>query len=357
MKILHAVRSLKPEAGSIAIGLRGLLKSLGTADVASTVVTCDSVGERCEHAEVACVASADLSKLVERAEVLHLHGLDRDLTRRLTSPAKRLGVPYVVSPLGACSPNPYEKPGWRDRLTRAILDKNILHGARAITVLNDAEGDELRRLGLNGRIHVLPYGVDFSEYDTPPDSTAVTTSDDPRTLLVLGHIHPDRGLVPLMRAIAELGHDFRGWQLVIAGSDGDGWLSQFRAAVERKGASDRVAFVLDPDCATQRLLLSRASLVAAPALRVSCPISVEQALASGVRVIASGLVLSPGAEKSVRVCDPTREALRETLRELIRSVNADGAKLSAEARESAREMFDWTFLRDRYIRLYRSDAE
>ena len=357
MRILHTVQSLKPDAGSIAIGLRGLLKSLADADVASTVVTCESNAEPCEHADIACAASADLHKLVERADVLHLHGLNRDLTRRLAPLAKWLGVPYVISPLGACSPNPYDKPRWRERMRRAIHDKSILRGARAITVLNEVEGDALRRQGLNGRICVLPYGVDFSEFETPTDSATDAAPDMPRTLLVLGHIHPDQGLVPLMRAIAELGHDFRGWQLLIAGADGGGWLSQLEAAVERKGASNRVAFVLDPDAATQRQLLSQASLAAAPALRVCCPIGVEQALAAGVPVIASNQVLSPGAEQSVRVCEPTRDALRETLRELIQSANADGARLSTEARESARHVFDWTFLRDKYMRLYRSDNE
>ena len=74
-------------------------------------------------------------------------------------------------------------------------------------------------------------------------------------------------------------------------------------------------------------------------------------------VIASGYGLPPGAEDSVRICEPTREALREALRALIRSANADGAKLSTAARESARRLFDWTFLRDGYVRLYRSDGE
>ena len=352
--ILHGVRSLKPEAGSIAIGLVGLLQWLRGADIESTVVTLEPEIGDYGDVEVVCVGQADCRALVEGADVVHLHGLERELARCLVPAAKRLGVPYVISPLGGCSPNPYIRLGWRERWFGAFQDRRMLRGARAIGVLNEAEGAVLVGRGLSGRVHRLPYGVDFREYEPLADDREARSWDEPRTLLVLGDIHPDQGLVVLMRAVAELGKDFRGWRVVIAGGDRGGWLAQLEAAVERKGGSERVAFVRDPDGATQRRWLGEASLVAAPALRVCCPISVGQGLASGVPVIASGSGLADGAESSVRVCEPTREGLRAGLGEMIRAVNAGGGKLPRASRESAREFFDWTYLHEGFVRLYRS---
>jgi len=345
IRVLHAVGSLRLEAGSIAVGLDGLLKSLRDVDIESTVVTREPFDERCRPADVVTLASADVAALIGRADVVHLHGLDRELAGGLIPPAKRRGVPYVISPLGERCPNPYEKPRWSERLHRAFYDKRLFREARAIGVLNRAEGES----------QVVPYGVDFSEYGkAEPAVCERADADEARTLLVLGEIHPDRGLVPLMRAVAELGRDFRGWRLVIAGSDGGGWLDQLQAAVERKGASDRAEFVVDPDLATQHRLLRSASLLAAPALRACCSISVGQALASGVPVLSSGLGLADGAETCVRICQPTRDGLREAVGEMIASVNCGGARLSEAARESARAFFDWASLRERFIGVYRS---
>ena len=316
----------------------------------------DALKERGIEAEaVTSFEPSVAGRLVHDAAVVHLHGWGTNLARHMARAARKAGTPYVISPLGSLSAGPYRRKGWRDRLRGFLHENRLVRGAAAVTALNAPERQALQAADLNARVQVLPYGLSIGDYE----STEGTADDLPaapkgRCLLLLGPIHPAEGLVPLLRAVAELGTDADGWGLVFAGRETGDWRKMLEAAVRRKGAADRVLFTAAPDVRTQRAWLARASALAAPSLHFRCPVSIIQAAAAGVPAIASQRAAPDGLDGAIRTYAPNREALREALRAVFRTSDEDRASLAREAHDVGRAMLDWPVLVDRYVQLYQS---
>jgi glycosyltransferase involved in cell wall biosynthesis len=170
---------------------------------------------------------------------------------------------------------------------------------------------------------------------------------------MLGPIHPAEGCVPFLRALAEIGTASEGWKLVLAGPESHEWRRMLEAAIRRKGGADRVKLASAPNLDAQRAWLAGATILADPSLRIHGPVSILQAIASGVPVLASTRVVPPGLEQVICVCPPRRGAFKQALLDLF-ALNAEQRDaIAMEARELGRALFDWPVLAERYVEFYR----
>ncbi|MEE9297322.1 MAG: glycosyltransferase [Phycisphaerae bacterium] len=355
ISVLHVVDSLNDHAGAPAIALVGLFKALGDHDVASSVITLDRNPQPSGHAAIHGHDPETVRQCVRAADLVHLHGFDRRLGDGVVSEARRVGKPYIIAPLGTFSPNEHVQAGWLTCLAEWVHYRRVLRRASVVIALNEAEARDLRRRSVDGGVRVLPYGLNFDDYADAPDSRSHwDVGDDERIVLFLGPIHPVEGLVPLVRSIGELGHDFRGWKLVLAGPQPGDWRQKMEAAIGRKHARDRVTFVADPDLRAQRALLSRASVLVSASLCVRCPVSVTQAVAAGVPVVATDHGLPPGLTSHIHLCKPTRADLRDALRPLLTCRQDARLSKGSEARQAWARAVDWPALIQSYVELYES---
>ena len=174
--------------------------------------------------------------------------------------------------------------------------------------------------------------------------------------MLLGPIHPIEGLVRLVKALAEIGTDADGWSGVVAGPEPGDWRKMLEAAIRRKGGAGRVLFTSAPNVETQRAWLARASVLATPSLHFRCPVSIMQAAAVGVPVIASDFAAPDGMNDAIHTCPPTRENLRDALRFILRLSDEERATMAQKACDVCRSMFDWSVLAERYAQLYQDLA-
>jgi len=356
LRVLHATGSLSPDGGSVAVSLGGLINALQAHGIESRTVGFgeDEAGTR--------IAGEGIS-LVGEVDIVHLHGWSGPNSRRLARAAKRASKPFIISPHGNLLATKHNKRNWRARLGSLLTERRLIRRAAAVTALNEIEERQLQSRRFHPRILQLLYGLDVNEYalDTSVDDGSAhnTIADDhlPRAahvLLVLGPIHPIEGFVPLLKAFAEIGADSDGWGIVLAGRETGEWRKVLEAAVRRKGEEGRVVIVAAPDVATQRAWLSRATALAAPSQLVRFPVSVLQAVAAGVPVLASGNVAPTGLEDVIRVCGTSRDDLKAGLRWLLTLEDAERAKLGQRARRIAQARFDWPVLAKQYVQLYES---
>jgi glycosyltransferase involved in cell wall biosynthesis len=158
-------------------------------------------------------------------------------------------------------------------------------------------------------------------------------------VLFLGRMEPAKGIFDLLEAIAAVRPAVPDVRLVCAG-DGD------RVAVaryaERLGIAEAVKFTGWVGPSGKRALLESAAVFALPSYDASLPISLLEAMAAGVPVVAcavggipdvvvdgvSGYLVAPG----------DRATLARLLRELLLD-RALGQRIGAAARESARLRF------------------
>lgn len=116
----------------------------------------------------------------------------------------------VTSPRGTLS-------AWalaRSRLRKQALwplQRRALARADLLHATSDVEYEEIRALGLNAPVVIVPNGIDVPELLTREDAKR------PRTLLFLSRIHPKKGLSELLHAWKGLQDTHQDWQLRIVG--------------------------------------------------------------------------------------------------------------------------------------------
>lgn len=365
MRIIQVVESLDSQAGSLEHLLRGLFEALRARNVETQVVRLGhpngangrtQAGNGAPRSTLDAIPfeRASAARLVQDADLVHVHGWGHPDARDMAAVARAARTPYVISPCGAFSNGSYAEQGWIAKLRSRLFERSAVRMAAAVTAVNSEEERELRDTGLNENIAPLPYGLTFSDYE---ENLAVADESraqrDGGCLLLLGPIHPAEGCVPLLKALAEIGSETEGWNLVLAGHEKGEWRRMLEAAVERKGAAERITFAPAPDLPSLRAWLAGASILASPSLRIHGPVSILQAIASGVPVLASTRVAPPGLKNVIRVCAPRREAFKQALAALFELSARERADLASAARKQARSLFDWSVLADRYLDFYK----
>jgi glycosyltransferase involved in cell wall biosynthesis len=224
--------------------------------------------------------------------------------------------------------------------------RKVIRGAKSILALNDEEARQLERCGVDRSARVLPYGLNFDEYANG------SSHERSLSVLMLGDLHPRSGCVALLKALAELGPAGNGWEVVIAGRDDGRWRPMLEAAILRKGAQERVRFEFADDIEAQRRLLASASVLAAPSLTTEFPLSVLQAAASGVPVVATTCAAPPEMNGAISVCRPRRADLGEALRSVLTLSAEERRAMGEKLRAAGRSTLDWSMLAPRWAKMY-----
>ena len=151
---------------------------------------------------------------------------------------KKTRKPVVVAPHGSLDAWALNNSRWKKRVAAWLFKDEQLRRATCFRALCAAEANAIRAYGLRQRIEVVPNGVDLPEKLTTEDTES---TEGRRRLLLLGRIHPKKGLVGALRAWAELRNspsairDSAEWQFVIAGWDQGGHEAELKALCAELG--------------------------------------------------------------------------------------------------------------------------
>lgn len=202
----------------------------------------------------------------------------------------------------------------------------ILNHAETIIVLTEGWKKRLSNITRNSRIVAIPNPIIASTND---EQAAKRTSS---TLLYLGRITHKKGVFDLLDVIAELRAEFVKLVLICAG---EGDISAAKEKAAQLGIENHVQFTgwVDEDRKDQ--LINLATVMVLPSYAEGLPMSVLEAMAAGLPVVATdvggipdvitsgdnGLLVTPGDKSQLR------EALRHILRdESFRQRISDNAR-------------------------------
>ena len=113
-------------------------------------------------------------------------------------------------------------------------------------------------------------------------------------------------------------------------------------------------FVNAADVTTQRQWLSRASILIAPGLHTRPSVSLLQALAMGIPVIASECVAPEVLSSYMHVFGPTKPQLQRALRTAFEGGEEILQTNAKQAKQLAAELYDWPVHAKAYAEFYRS---
>jgi glycosyltransferase involved in cell wall biosynthesis len=178
-----------------------------------------------------------LRSRANEVDIVHNHSLWSmvNVAAGWTVPGRQARL--VTSPRGTLSP-------WALAHSRRVkqamwpLQRRALARADLLHATSMAEHDEIRALGLQAPILVVPNGIDLPEL---PASSMAAAADREHCVLFLSRIHPKKGIDLLLHAWVRLQATHPQWRLVIAGRGEPAHVEQVQALAAALGVQ-RVTF-------------------------------------------------------------------------------------------------------------------
>jgi glycosyltransferase involved in cell wall biosynthesis len=248
-----------------------------------------------------------------------------------------------------------------DRLN-GVIERRVVGFADAVVVGSEFARRQLRdELGARtDHVSVVPYGVDAAFGPRPPraDLLARYRLTGHPVVLFFGGLKPRKNLPLLLDLWPRVAAEVPAARLLIAG--GGPMLTELRGRAERLGVAASVVFSGYVPEAEKADHFNLADVFVFPSAMEGFGLTVAEAMASGVPVVASDRgsipeLVTEGAGGFV--CDPGRpEAFVERLLALLRDA-ALREKLARLARERAERLFRWDRCVEGTRRVYEDAVE
>jgi glycosyltransferase involved in cell wall biosynthesis len=289
------------------------------------------------------------------ADVLHVHSHRYGHVLQAAAVAERRRMPMVVS-LHYHPANREEPPLKRGllRVQDVGFGMTAYRVARALVVQTAREGRLAAEFAPSAKLRVIPPGIDLAAWGRPDEDRTDGLDLPSDYFLFVGRVAPNKGLLPLIDALAALdAATVR--PLVLMGRD---W-GERRAVEDRarsRGIGDRVRFLGHvADAAQYRGVIRRARALVLPSEWEAFGLVLLEAMAAGTPVVATAVggvpdVLDEGrAGRLVPYGDPA--GLANALRSVVHEPDVS-RELGRVASERVRS-FDWSETVARHRALYR----
>jgi glycosyltransferase involved in cell wall biosynthesis len=278
--------------------------------------------------------------------IFHVHNMWRLPMVYGCQSARRHGRPCVVSPHGALNSwaltvNPLPK-----KLMWRLVEERRLRRSSVVRATSMFEADFLRRLVPKATIAVIPPGTDL------PDLSRRPARKGPRTALFLSRIIPNKGLLTLIRAWAQVRP--RDWKLEVYGTDFQNHLAECRQAVAESGLEPVVHFNAAAYQEKKWEPYLNADLFILPTISENFGIAIAEALASSVPVITTQA--APWEDLTREQCGwwvgLGLEPLVKAMNEAVEMAPAELARMGTRGRGLVEKKFCWPSIAKEMVTLY-----
>jgi glycosyltransferase involved in cell wall biosynthesis len=219
-------------------------------------------------------------------QIAHLHSVFTPPNALL---ARRLRVPYVLSPHGGYAPASLRRGAARKALYRLLVERRVASRAALRVALTEVEVHDLIGFGAGEPIEVIPNGVNPPARHADPGALRRELGLDPQQplLLFVGRLDvTHKGLDVLVRGVAAAPR----WHLVLVGSDFRGGGDELHHLSRVLGAEARVSVVGPRHGAALQEAFAAADCFALMSRWEGLPLSLLEALSHGLPAIVSPAV-------------------------------------------------------------------
>lgn len=368
LRVLHVSAYFAPAFvyGGPPRSIHALCKALDTAGVDVDVLTTTANGDR-EPLPAATVAARAVDGVNARFfplgtpawfwrspglnvaldnrladyDVLHIHGLWHAPGWHAAAAARRMGMPYLISPRGMLEREALSIHRVRKAIALGAIERRNLRGAACLhaTSMREAVTIESRRFG--PPVVIAPNGVDSETVvcdDPGPLLQRLGVDPASRFVLYLGRIHAIKRLDLIAGAAARL--RARDVVVVIAGPDDKGHRSAIAPVFDQLGL--KTCWTGPVDGAEKAALLTAARALVLCSDSESFGMSVAEAMAAGVPVVATrGCPWQDVALAGAGYWVPqTAEAIAQALDEIL-SDDGRARAMGARGRALVGERYTW----------------
>jgi len=335
--------------GGISTVVQGYL-SAGLFDTTPIkYVRSHSDGTFGEKLKVAVAGYIEFIPLVTQKQVrlVHIHlssraSFWRKLPFALTSKLAR--KPYVFHVHGSEFMTFYHEEcgAFRKRIVRWAFDH-----ATALIALSPEWAENLKQITRNTNIEVI-----LNRVPVPHQKMSRQDASEAPHILFLGRLGKRKGIYDVLEALVTMRERGTRFRLIAAG---DGELEEVETRVRDLGLQDHVSLPGWIDDETRSELLSRAEIFVLPSYAEGLPMSLLEAMAAGLPVIASSVGGIPNAvtngKEGILIAAGDVPALSDALDTLLSDVTMR-REMGNNAYKRAQDQFDVRHSVDQLISLY-----
>ena len=274
--------------------------------------------------------------LKSNSNLYHGHGLWQLPVNQMSRIARKKNIPYIITPRGMLEPWSLTQGKLKKKLALKLFQYNDLAKATCIHATAPMEVENIRALGFNNPIAMIPNGVNIDEFpvDIPKKFS------EPKKILFLSRIHVKKGIENLIMAWSTIDIEYRkGWKVVIVGNGEEDYIQSLKERIISRNLSDQIE-IKKPVFGKEKIDAFReASLFVLPTFSENFGIVIAEALASFTPVITTKG--APWGDLKTHDCGwwidigikPLKEALEDALQidkvELL-NMGKNGRKLIEE---------------------------
>ncbi|MGE5608626.1 MAG: glycosyltransferase [Bacillota bacterium] len=312
MRVLHVISGIDVPTGGPGSALVGLGSAQAKAGLEVTVLTAFAQGAdlapveqlKRDGVDVHVIGPvhtplglhsgipAKLNELLDRADVVHIHGLWEEIQHRAARLAWERSIPYIMTPHGMLDPWSLSQRALKKRLYMAWRLRTNLNRAAAIHYTAEIERDLAEPLGLRPPPLIELNGVDLREFEKLPEKGTFRKLypqiGQRPLILFLSRIHLKKGLDMLIPAMAKV--TTPNAVLVIIGPDPWGYGQTIKDLIKEHGIGDRTIFVGQVPADVRIAAFTDADIFVLPSYQENFGIAVAEALAAGTPVVISDQV-------------------------------------------------------------------
>lgn len=359
MRVLHFVPSIADEASGPSYSVPALCSGLVDRGVDVELhVTGMKAGMSspyptvCHEAKGKLCMSDELKAMLQNeheADIYHTHSLWA-MTNVYPAKFRNKKTKILAAPRGTLASWALNRSKWKKRAMWLVFQRNSLRSADCLHATSDKEYQEIRNAGLSQPVAVIPNGIDVSF------SCEVKQANPSglKRLLFFGRIHPVKGIPMLLQAWEQLYKTYEDWELVICGSDEEGFRPELKQQAESMGLL-RVEFMDARYGDQKRELYRSADAYVLPSYTENYGMTVAESLAEGVPVLTTtGTPWAKLVEKKCGwICEPEPGSLIVSLRQLLDAKSGELEAMGERGRQWMEDDFSWSNISERVLQTYR----
>ena len=296
-----------------------------------------------------------LSENIEHYDVIHIHAIFSFVSTYAMWLARKHNTPYIVRPIGQLEDWSLSQSQTKKKWYLRLIEKGNIEGASAVHFTAESEREQaLRRFPLLKAV-TIPLGVNKSNtlaFKEPPSSWNI--KPNVATILYLSRLHPKKGLELLLEALSNIkDNDF---QLIVAGSGDDDYLSSLQQLTINLGLTSQCAFIGFIEGEEKQRLLEASDIFALTSYSENFGIAVLEAMAAGAMpFISEEVALSKIVQENQLgvVCRLTVNDIREKMSVQINNIEHSNC-LGSKAKSYVEKHYQWPAITRQLKQLYLS---
>ena len=293
MKVLTFVSSIDLSSGGPSRSVPMLVKGLAELGVDITLMTIRSDNMNVHALEGTIANLKVLEPSFSRKEIaqylenekFHLIQIQSmwDLPyHKVMVEARKLGIPYIVTPRGMLEPWSLSQKKWKKKLAWWLYQRNDVQKSVCVFTTAKMEAEHVTNLGITTCKAVIPNGIETDSY---PCKTSVDVVK--KQVLFLSRVHVKKGIEILFDAWKRIHSEFAGWQLLVVGNGEAEYIQSLENRVENLGLKENIK-ILPPVFGNDKIqLYQESALFCLPSYSENFGMAIAEAMSCGTPVITT----------------------------------------------------------------------